>query len=130
MIPDGFFNLTIGEPSILPSNTYYVDPATKRIVGMVDGAEAAQQAAQKALKTERFAYEIYDDTYGSEFERLIGQDMAYVIATAKKFTEETLLSDERFISVENFEILSASNNTISFTCDVVSMFGAIEVNRS
>ena len=35
--------------------TYRMDVENKRIIGMVDGAEASQQAMMKALQTRRFA---------------------------------------------------------------------------
>ena len=38
--------------------TYRMDAQKKRIVGMVDGLEAAQQSIFKAMQTRRFAYQI------------------------------------------------------------------------
>ena len=52
--------------------TYRMDFQNKRIIGMIDGLEAAGQGMFKALQTRRYAYEIYDDQYGSDIMNKLG----------------------------------------------------------
>lgn len=52
--------------------TYRMDFQNKRIICMIDGLEAAGQGMFKALQTRRYAYEIYDDQYGSDIMNKLG----------------------------------------------------------
>jgi hypothetical protein len=56
-----------------PSLTYRV--INGRIVGMIDGQDAARQAIDKILRTERFVWPIYDDQYGNDLAELLGKEM-------------------------------------------------------
>lgn len=53
--------------------TYRMDFQNKRIIGMIDGLEATGQGMFKALQTRRYAYEIYDDQYGSDIMNKLGK---------------------------------------------------------
>jgi hypothetical protein len=49
-----------------------MDMEHKRIIGMVDGKEAAIQQIWKELSTRRYAYLIYDDQYGNDMMNKVG----------------------------------------------------------
>lgn len=107
--------------------TYRMDFQNKRIIGMVDGLEAAGQNMFKALQTRRYAYEIYDDQYGSDVMNKIGNadlspdylesDIPEMIADAFQNMEEILEIDDL-----QFEILDADSIYVSFTA--ATIFGS------
>lgn len=110
--------------------TYRMDFQNKRIIGMVDGPEAAGQNMFKALQTRRYAYEIYDDQYGSDVMNKIGNadlspdylesDIPEMIADAFQNMEEILEIDDL-----QFEILDADSIYASFTA--ATIFGSTMV---
>lgn len=87
-------------PEIMPSRTYRV--ANGRIAGFIDGLEAMEQAVHKRLVTERYVYDIYDDTYGLQTVDLIGKEYVYVASELAHRIQETLLNDDRISDVYGF----------------------------
>ena len=90
----------------LPSLTYRLDPDRMRIIGMVDGIEAVQQAQRKALVTPRFKCAIYSNQYGSEIKQTIiaGDATPEFIETEMPWiVEDALSQDSRVLGVSNFE---------------------------
>ena len=85
-----------------PGYTYKLDLAGKRIVGMTDGLDAVTQMAYKILYTERYAYIIYDWTYGMELEQYLGKDMPFVMAELGGAITEALEIDDRVLQVKDF----------------------------
>ena len=53
------------------TKTYFLDFENKRINGYIEGKEAIEQAIHKILDTKRYAFEIYDWSYGSQISELI-----------------------------------------------------------
>lgn len=88
-------------PEIMTSRTYRV--ANNRIAGFIDGLEAVKQAVHKRLVTERYVYDIYDDTYGLQTVDLIGKEYGYVASKLQRRIKETLLNDDRISDVYGFE---------------------------
>lgn len=89
-----------------PSLTYKLDLDAGRIVGMVDGLEAVNQAIRKAIITPRFKCLIYDNQYGSEIqEAIIAQDATpeYTEAVIPGFVKDALKPDTRILKVYDFE---------------------------
>ena len=89
-----------------PSLTYKLDLDKGRIVGMVDGLEAVNQAIRKAIITPRFKCLIYDNQYGSEIqEAIIAEDATpeYTEAVIPGFVEDALKPDTRILKVSDFE---------------------------
>lgn len=104
----------------IQTRTYRMDHKNKRIVGMVDGAEAAAQAMFKALQTRRFAYLIYDSDYGCDlFNKIGNSDLTaeYLDSDIPAMIEEALLIDESITSVDDisFEILDGDSVALSFS---------------
>nr|DAL85212.1 MAG TPA: Protein of unknown function (DUF2634) [Caudoviricetes sp.] len=88
-----------------PSLTYRLDLDRGRIVGMVDGLEAVNQAIRKHLITPRFRCLIYDNQYGSEIkETIIAGDASpeYIEAEMPRIVRDALSIDSRILDVYDF----------------------------
>lgn len=110
--------------------TYRMDFKNKRIIGMVDGEEAAAQAIFKALQTKRFAYLIYDDQYGCDIFNKIGNTnltQSYLEADIPSVIEDTFLNEEMVRGVDdvNFEILD--NGGVSIQLSISTIYGETEM---
>lgn len=88
-----------------PSLTYRLDLDRGRIVGMVDGLEAVNQAIRKHLTTPRFRCLIYDNQYGSEIkETVIAGDASpeYIEAEMPRMVRDALSIDSRVLDIHDF----------------------------
>lgn len=95
----------VEEASEKPSKTYRLDLDKGRIVGIIDGLKAVEQAIRKALITPRFKCLIYDNQYGSELkEAIIAQDATreYAEAVIPGFVKDALSPDTRILDVYDF----------------------------
>ncbi|WP_022795780.1 DUF2634 domain-containing protein [Bavariicoccus seileri] len=116
-----------------PTKTYRV--FNNRIAGNTNDLEAVAQAIDKILNTERFAYPIYSDNYGIEFETLIGQDYDLVNAEIERIVTEALSADERVIDIADLKLEKIADQkdsaTLLFTVNTVygqlNYEGVIEV---
>lgn len=87
-----------------PGYTYKLDLRSKRIVGKVDGRTSVVQAIYKILYTERYAWLIYDWSYGMELEQYLGQEFDYVMADIERSITEALLVDDRVLEIREFKM--------------------------
>lgn len=116
-----------------PTKTYRV--FNNRIAGNTNDLEAVAQAIDKILNTERFAYPIYSDNYGIEFETIIGQDYDLVNAEIERIVTEALSADERVIDIADLKLEKIADQkdsaTLLFTVNTVygqlNYEGVIEV---
>lgn len=92
------------EYQLAATKTYRFDIANKRIQGMTDGLEAYKIAAEKALKTKRYAHIIYNGNYGTDLESYIGEDFDFIKTAIQREIYETLSQDDRFESIDDFII--------------------------
>lgn len=113
------------------SRTYKLDLEAGRIMGIIDGLEAVEQAVRKAIATPRFDCLIYDDQYGSE---TAGNDMAagatqeYMRTAVEGFIRDALSQDTRILEIGDFEIEFEDDNAyVSFS--VSTIFGEIEFDK-
>lgn len=99
---------TVSESSAeaITSKTYYLDFDGGTIQGLVDGETAIRQAIHKALNTNVWLPLIYDGTYGSELEGLIGgsYSMDYLQAEVPRMVKEALIYDDRIDSVSDVSV--------------------------
>ena len=102
--------------------------ANKRIVGMIDGLDAAVQAAHKILLTERYSERIYSGDYGVELQRLIGMSMPFVEANMKTTIEEALSPDERFETIEDVELTRLDCDSLRVDFRVVTVDGETDTS--
>lgn len=114
-----------------PSKTYRLDLEAGRIVGVIDGIDAVEQAIRKALITPRFACLIYDAQYGDEIQQAFIWDDAtrdYMAASAEAYVRDALLPDTRVISVSDFNIeFEDDAANIEFTANTV--FGVVQISE-
>ncbi|MFS0841174.1 DUF2634 domain-containing protein [Paenibacillus sp. 1P03SA] len=90
-----------------PSKTYQFDFERGEFTGgFVDNEDAIRQFIRKTLVTSRYRYLIYDRSYGSELETLIGADVTpeFLNAEIPRIIQDALLYDERIDDVYEFEI--------------------------
>lgn len=97
---------------------------------ILEGKEAVQTWAWKALNTERFKYIIYTWNFGNEVNTLIGQSytMDLKIAEAKRYIEECLLINPYITKITNVDV-KFSNETVEIMCSLETIYGEIQVNR-
>ena len=104
--------------------TYRMDFQNKRIIGMVDGMEAAGQNMFKALQTRRYAYEIYDDQYGSDVMNKIGNaDLSpdYLESDIPEMISDAFQNMEEILEIDDlqFEILDVDSIYVSFAASTI-----------
>jgi len=118
MIPQ-ISGVTIDQVEIVPYPSRTFRLTEKQITGNIDGAEAIKQAVYHILSTERYAYAIYDDNFGVEFEKYKGRGFDYLEATIENTLNDALLQDDRIIKVNVANIVKTNKNTalIEITVD-------------
>lgn len=106
MLPqiDSILNTT-PETVYYPSKTYRYGEV--QITGMTDDLEAIKQAVFHILSIERYDYLIYDDNYGVELRKYIGQDIEYLKATIEETLRDALTQDDRISDVEVVEVVES-----------------------
>lgn len=121
----------IEEEAELPSRTYRLDIDSGRILGVVDGIGAVNQAIRKAVLTTRFRNLIYGDDYGSEIDEMVYNESATVelIETVvPELIKDALSQDTRIIDVYDFEMSFENDSAyISFKADTI--FGETEIKE-
>lgn len=114
-----------------PSKTYRLDLDAKRIVGMVDGLEAVEQAIRKAIITPRWKCLIYDNQYGSEIKEAITQKDAtrsYTEAVIPGFIRDALRPDTRITGLDDFSFEFKDDGVyISFVAETI--FGQVQIEE-
>lgn len=106
--------------------TYRMDFKNKRIIGMVDGVEAAAQAMFKALQTRRFAYLIYDDQYGCDIFNKIGNlnlTQSYLESDLPSMIEDTFLNEEMVRGINDLEFDIISGDSVAIQLAVSTIYG-------
>lgn len=114
---------------VLPSKTYNIDYVNKRIIGTVDGAEAVMQFIQKALSTDKYAFEIYDWYYGNELSKLMGHSYDYIVARIPNMFREALLVDDRIKDIRDFTFTQIALDSILVSCEVITVYGSIQYEQ-
>lgn len=118
----------------MTTKTYAIDFVNGRISGMIDGLEAVKQAITKILLTERFKNLIYTDDYGCDIKETLsseGNTDEYLEVEIPSLIEESLLMDERILSVENFQITfgSPEYDSMHIVFDVTTIYGNTTVEE-
>ncbi|WP_239613953.1 DUF2634 domain-containing protein [Cohnella mopanensis] len=87
--------------AVLPLKTYALD-----LSGTIDGRDAILQLVDKAVRTARYRFPIYDWDYGCELEDIIGQDVSVALLESEipRVIREALIYDDRIDSVGGFDI--------------------------
>lgn len=111
----------------IPSKTYKV--SNGRIAGYVNELDAIRQAIEKMLTTERFAWNIYSEDYGSDVNDLIGEDFDLINSELERLITEALSADDRIVSIEDFTINQTSSNSVLATFRVITIFGSLDMEQ-
>jgi len=111
-----------------PSYTYAMkipddETSESSFVGKVDDVEAKEQAIMKILNTERYEHEIYSWDYGIEIKDLFGMDILFVMSEIKTRIEDAILQDDRFESVDDFQVEQVGKKAIHCTFTVTTADG-------
>lgn len=110
--------------------TYKMDFEKKRIVGMIEGIEAANQAIFKALQTRRYAHLIYDEQYGCDIFNKIGDgDLTkeYFDSDIPVMVEDALLPEDMVTGVGELEYDIVSGDSVLVSFEVQTIFGDFEI---
>lgn len=108
--------------NINTSKTFLINFNKESLQGKIDQLEAVKQAAYMILSTEKGAYTMYPLDYGTSLEKYIGTSYDYVTGDIGREIKESLLKDERFLDVNNFEFKKNKDNLI-ITFDIVTIYG-------
>ena len=110
-----------------PSKTYRL--FKNSVAGRIDGKQAMVQAIELMLSTERWRHAIYSADYGYEIYRYWGNSEPPSEELLRVMTEETLLEDDRILSVESFSV-SPSGDVMNISFIAKTVFGDVSVERS
>lgn len=115
---------------IQPTRTYSLDPDTGEIGRPIDGLAAMKQFIIKALRTIRYEYIIYPDSYGAETDTVVGRDSSagFTESELPRVITEALIYDERISEVRNFDI-EQQGDSVTATFTVVTVEGALEIQE-
>lgn len=93
--------------AVLPLKTYALD-----LSGTIDGRDAILQFVDKAVRTARYRFPIYDWDYGCEIDDLIGQDVSVALLESEipRVIREALIYDDRIDDVGGFTIRREADN--------------------
>lgn len=127
MIPKYDYQATNLEEVEKSNLTYKLDFKRKRIIGIIDELEAVKQSVYKILNTERQSKLIYNQDYGVELQRFIGQDEDFVKSDLQRTITEALLADDRILEVKDFTLNPLESNLITINFSVISVFGDISL---
>ena len=108
-----------------PDLTYRMGESA--IVGKItDRIESVKQSILHILSTERYSNPIYDDDYGVELEKYIGQDKGTVIADIENTLNEALTQDDRITKIKVNSITDGTeSNSLVVEFTVYTIYGEI-----
>lgn len=97
---------------------------------LVEGVEAVQIWAYKALLTERFKHSIYSWDYGSELEDLIGSGFTQAATEleVKRLVDECLMVNPYIEGVSDFTV-TTNDETLEISFTLSTVYGDVEVDN-
>ena len=110
-----------------PTKTWGINRTTGRIVGEIDGFAAVRQAVEIILHVERFRWQIFLPSSGTEWKGLIGQDSGYVAAELQRRIREALMMDDRVTGIRDFSH-SFDGDILTATLTVTTVYGDINTS--
>lgn len=111
------------EAQVEPSLTLSIDLVNGRLGGYIDGDEAIQQFARKAVYTARNRYLIYDDEYGCEIDAAVSQSLPFSVLEVEipRLITDALIYDDRIENVSDFTLSQKDDGLyIGFTITLVT----------
>ncbi|WP_110954792.1 DUF2634 domain-containing protein [Anaerosinus massiliensis] len=122
MIPQAT-NITFPEEIRQPSKTYALSLRGQRITGMTDGLDAVKQAIEKIILTDRYAYLIYDWSYGIGVQKYIGKSFDYIKADIESTVGTALAIDDRILTINEVTLERAGVDSCYIKYNVTSTEG-------
>lgn len=110
-----------------PGLTWYIDRHTMRITGACDNYTAVRQAVEIILNTDRYRWQIYRPSSGTDYRYLIGANIGYVSSELKRRIIDALLMDDRVRGISNY-IFSFSGDEMTADFTVNTIFGNFRQN--
>lgn len=102
-LPENTINISQGVVfENYPSKTWYVNPTTKQISGMVDGYQAIVQAVEILFSVERFWWQIYSPNFGVQWQGLIGLNPGFVGLEIQRRAKDAIKPDSRLLDITDF----------------------------
>ena len=97
-------------------------------LSVVEGNEAIKVWCYKALKTERFIYDVYTWNHGTELDALIGKPYSkeLIKAEATRYIQEALLINEYILDVDVLDV-SFEGDTLTAQVRVTTIYGEVDV---
>ena len=98
---------------------------------VVSGKEAVKVWIWKALHTERFRYEIYSRSYGSDVFRLIGKPYTSQLkqTEAARYIRECLMINKYITQVRNSTV-SFAGSQLTISCTVDTIYGTEDITTN
>ena len=131
MLPEGEENLLVDETeteeALITSRTYRLNEDSLTVAGEIDDLDAIKQSLSLILQTERGAYEIYSEDYGTELTALIGQPAPLVYVNLEEAIKDALLQDDRVESVDQFEVEQVARDSVAVRFIVTTIQGEIDI---
>lgn len=106
--------------------TYRMDFRNKRIIGMTDGLEAANQGLLKAIQTRRYAHQIYDDQYGCDIMNKIGNidlSRVYFESDIPAMLNDAFSNMEEIIGIEDIQFDLSGGDSAYVSFSAATIFG-------
>ncbi len=122
MLPENDISLSDEGRRLQADKTFKIDFEKKRLDGMVDGVEALCQTVYAILMTPRYTYPIFSHNYGTDYSDLPSGDYIKRIAAIKRAVTDSLMTDDRILSVQDFEF-TKNEHSIFVKFLVKSIFG-------
>lgn len=129
LAPNVNLSIDTEQQDIQTSKTYRL--MGNRIIGVIDGIEALEQAIYKIINTERFQYLIYDSNYGIEKHSIMNGNYTkeLIEIELKRNIRDALLEDERILDVKDFKFnFNSDDVNIEFVVD--SVFGKLDISTT
>ena len=97
-------------------------------LSVVEGNEAIKVWCYKALRTERFRYDIYSWNYGTELDELVGKaySKGLIESEAIRYIQEALLINEYILDVDVLDV-SFEGDTLTAQVRVTTIYGEVDV---
>lgn len=125
-LPENVINISQGVTfTEYPSYTWYVNPSTGRISGMVDGFTAVKQAVEILFSVERFLWQIYSPSFGMEWESLVGQNPGYVALEIQRRAKDAIRIDSRMKDITGF-FYQVNGDRLIMEFTVQTVYGPIK----
>ena len=120
-LPENTINISQGVVfENYPSKTWYVNPTTKQISGMVDGYQAIVQAVEILFSVERFWWQIYSPNFGVQWQGLIGLNPGFVCLEIQRRAKDAIKPDSRLLDIADFSYtVNGDSLTAQFTVKTV-----------